>query len=64
MGNTFPYASEPTHVTGTGTTGSRDSGTYGSSYENRLVVDASDEIAMLSPRKNPLMALFTNVGKT
>lgn len=62
MPNTFPYASEPTHATGTIITGQRSSDTYSS--ESRLIVDAKDKIATLAPRKNPLMTLFTNIGKT
>ncbi|MFA5396324.1 MAG: DUF5309 family protein [Methanogenium sp.] len=63
MPNTFPYASEPTHQQGAANTaGQRSTDTYSS--ESRLVVDAKDYLAMLAPRRNPLMTLFTNVGKT
>ena len=57
----FPYLNEPSHDTGTITTGSRD--TAVSSAEGRLVVDAVNRIYVLQPNMHPLVTLLTMKGK-
>ena len=64
--SSFPYYTEPTHLTGqvtdTAATGYQRTTTTAST-EERLIVDAVDKIFLLEPNKHPLVTLLTNVGK-
>ena len=64
--NSYPYASEPTHVRGTVTEDSSNAArsTQTATDEGRLIVDAVDKIFLLEPTRHPLVSLLTNVGKT
>lgn len=64
--NSYPYASEPTHVRGTVTEDSNNAArsTQTATDEGRLIVDAVDKIFLLEPTRHPLVSLLTNVGKT
>jgi len=57
----YPYFTEPTHNTGTITTGARD--TAVSRAEGRLVVDAADKVFSLEINNHPFVSLLTMKGK-
>ena len=62
----YPYYTEPSHIRGAvgNTSGNGAIDTSDISSQSRLVVDASDKVFLLEPRKHPLVTLLTNVGKT
>jgi len=57
----YPFYTEPTHNTGTITTGARD--TAVSRAEGRLIVDAVNKVFMLQVNNHPLTTLLTMKGK-
>ena len=61
MNGEYPYYNEPSHVRGTTATGLRSTQT--AIDESRLIVEASNKISLLEPRKHPLVTLLTNVGR-
>ena len=63
--SSYPYYTEPTHDTGSVTSGIASAGrdTTVSNAEGRLVIDAVDKIFLLEPNKHPLVTLLTSVGK-
>jgi len=65
MANSWPYATEKTHVQGTVTQDSSNAArsTATSSTEGRLKVDIANKIFLLETNKHPLVSLLTNIGK-
>lgn len=60
----YPFYNEPSHLRGTATSSTGMRNTDTSATEGIAKVDAADKIFLLTPNKNPLLTLFTNIGKT
>jgi len=60
MSTEYPFRTEPTHVVGTTTAGSRSTSTLASAGVQKLEV--ADKIKLLKPNDHPFVSYLTNVG--